>query len=921
MNYKDTLNLPSTKFPMKANLPNREPEILKHWDEIKLYEEIRKKRKGSKTFVLHDGPPYANGDIHIGHAVNKILKDIVVKSKTISGFDSPFIPGWDCHGLPIELMVEKKFGKSKFKDDKNSFRKACRSYAQKQVEKQKIDFIRLGISADWDNSYMSMDKEFEASVVRSLAKIIKNNHVYFGSKPVHWCIESESALAEAEVEYQDVVSDAIHVMFKLSDKDSFLRDHKIENNAKDIFFVIWTTTPWTLPANQAIAISEDVKYEILDIGDKLVIVAKDLVDNLMAKTKIESYKKVTEFLGKKLIVLKAEHPFYKKEVPIISAEHVTIESGTGLVHIAPGHGQDDYIAGIKYNLEIFNPVNAKGFFADSLELFGGLSIRKANEPIISKLANNKRLLHQEKYNHSYPHCWRFKTPLIFRATPQWFISMDQNNLREIINKSLPETKWLPQWGFDRIKKMVESRPDWCISRQRFWGVPIPLFIHKETNELHKKTPLFLEKAANIIEKEGIEGWFEFDKNKLIGEDSKSYRPVTDTLDVWFDSGVSHISVMQQRGLGDTADLYLEGSDQHRGWFQSSLITALATIKKPPYKCVLTHGFVVDADGQKMSKSEGNVISPQEIIKSKGSDILRLWVATTDYTKEMNISDEIIARTTESYRRIRNTIKFLLSNINDFEIEKNYVKETKMLLIDKWIVHKTILLQNSIKNNYETYKFHQISQDIQNFCTVDLGGHYLDIIKDRLYTCKKDSLARRSGQTSCYHILSMLNLWIAPILSFTAEEIYQYLGTKKLKSVFLEHWENLAINMDKDEVDVCNILFSLRQKVSKKLEGLRNSNEIGSSLDATVYIKTDDKLYEKLKPYASELKFIFITSECILQKESNINETEIQVQKNENKKCDRCWHKNNTVGTIKNHESLCERCYNNVFEDGEKRLLG
>ena len=921
MNYKDTLNLPSTKFPMKANLPQKEPETIKYWNEIKLYEEIRSERKGCERFILHDGPPYANGDIHIGHAVNKILKDFVVKSKTLSGFDSPLIPGWDCHGLPIELKVEKKYGKSKFKDNKNAFRKACREYASKQIIKQKSDFIRLGVSADWENFYTSMDKSFESSVIRSLSNILSNNHIYFGSKPVHWCIESESALAEAEVEYKDITSDAVDVMFKSIDEIKIQKLFKLQKNNKDTFFVIWTTTPWTLPANQAIAVGNKINYVLLDLKDKFVIIAKDLKDALIKKIKILDYNQIGECVGADLIGLKAQHPIYKKQVPVIAAEHVTTENGTGLVHIAPGHGQDDYITGIKYNLEIFNPVNAKGFFVDSLELFGGLSIREANGPIISELINNKRLLHQEKYNHSYPHCWRFKTPLIFRATPQWFISMDQNNLREIINKSLPKTKWLPQWGFDRIKKMIEGRPDWCISRQRFWGVPIPLFIHKETNELHKKTPMFLEKAANIIEKEGIEGWFEFDKNKLIGEDSKSYKLVTDTLDVWFDSGVSHISVMQQRGLGDTADLYLEGSDQHRGWFQSSLITALATIKKPPYKCVLTHGFVVDADGQKMSKSEGNVISPQEIIKSKGSDILRLWVATTDYTKEMNISDEIITRTTESYRRIRNTIKFLLSNINDFEIEKDYVKETNMLLIDKWIVHKAILLQNDIKNNYETYRFHQISQDIQNFCTVDLGGHYLDIIKDRLYTCKKDSLARRSSQTSCYYILSMLNLWIAPILSFTAEEIYQYLGTKKLKSVFLEHWGNLAVNMDKDEVDICNILFSLRQKVSKKLEDLRNSNEIGSSLDATVYVKTDDKLYEKLKPYESELKFIFITSECILQKKSNINETEIQVKKNENKKCDRCWHKNNTVGTIKNHESLCERCYSNVFEDGEKRLLG
>ena len=919
MNYKDTLNLPSTDFPMKANLPNKEPEIMGHWDDIKLYEEIRKKSKGSKKFILHDGPPYANGDIHIGHAVNKILKDIVVKSKTISGYDAPFIPGWDCHGLPIELVIEKKYGKSKFRDDKNAFRKACREYASKQVNNQKLDFIRLGVSADWNNSYSSMDKTFEASAVRSLATIIKNNHIYFGSKPVHWCIESESALAEAEVEYQDIVSDAVDVLFRLSKQEDFLKRIEIKTT-NDIYFIIWTTTPWTLPANQAIAIGEEIEYVLADIGDKSVVIAKDLMESLSVKAGLKFIRVLGNFQGKELLGLKAEHPFYEKEVPIISAEHVTTENGTGLVHIAPGHGQDDYIAGLKNDLEVFNPVNDKGVFVESLELFGGMHVRKANVPIIEELTKNNKLFHHEKYSHSYPHCWRFKTPLIFRATPQWFISMDQNKLRDNILGTLEDVSWIPSWGNERIKNMIKNRPDWCISRQRFWGVPIPLFIHKETNQLHHKTSIILEKAAEIIEKNNIEAWFEYDKSQLLGDDKENYHMVTDTLDVWFDSGISHFSVMKQRELGDAADLYLEGSDQHRGWFQSSLITAHATMGKPPYKTVLTHGFVVDADGQKMSKSQGNVIAPQSIIKDKGSDILRLWVANTDYTKEMNISPEIIKRTTESYRRIRNTIKFLLSNVNDFNESKEKINFSQMMLIDKWIISSALDLQKSIKDNFDNYKFHQIAQDIQNFCTTQLGGYYLDIVKDRLYTSHKTGLARKSCQTVCLKLLKMINLWIAPILSFTAEEMYRHVGGVKLKSIFLEEWIQYDIEISDEEKELGDILFSLKQAISKKLEEARNNGVIGSSLDATIKLGVNEKIYLKLLDKSDELKFIFITSECHLEKVLG-DETNIFIEKNNNDKCDRCWHRNESVGSIPDHENLCSRCHQNIFDSGETRKLG
>ena len=905
MDYKNTLNLPSTKFPMKANLPNREPEILKFWSEIDIYNEIRKQMKGSEEYILHDGPPYANGDIHIGHAVNKILKDIVIKSRTMLGFDCPFIPGWDCHGLPIELMVEKKFGKSKFKDNKNAFRKACREFAIKQVNKQKKDFIRLGVNADWENSYLSMDKEFEASIIESLGKILENKHIYYGSKPVHWCIESESALAEAEVEYKNIISDSIYVAFESSFE------------GESVNLVIWTTTPWTLPANMAVAVGDDISYVTVETKGKKYILAEDLVSKVEEELGLE-FRLLQKFAGKDLVGLDARHPFYNKSVPVITAKHVTTESGTGLVHIAPGHGQEDYLAGIENNLEVFNPVDDKGFFEDTLEFFGGLNVREANKSIIDKIDQNDCLLGQKKYEHSFPHCWRFKTPLIFRATPQWFISMDMNSLRNHLNKSIPKVDWLPNWGEERIKNMIENRPDWCISRQRFWGVPIPLAIHKKTKELHPKTHDIIKKAAEIVRENNIEGWFDTDKNDIL-KDADDYEFVTDTLDVWFDSGVTHMSVLSDRQNNDVADLYLEGSDQHRGWFQSSLITSSAIKGVAPYKKVLTHGFVVDAEGQKMSKSQGNVISPQNIIKEKGSDILRLWVATTDYTKEMNISDEIIKRISESYRRIRNTLKFLLSNVDDYDEKNCNITSEQMMLLDKWIIIETQKLQKKVKDNYLKFNFHQIIQDIQNFCTVYLGGYYLDIIKDRLYTTKKDSLARQSCQNSCYKILEALNLAISPILSFTAEETFKYYGSKK-KSILLEQWKETNIEMDSESIIIGDILFDLRTEISKSMEESRNSGDIKSSLEASINLSIDDEKYILLKKYEEELKFIFICSDLTLTK-SEDRKLHIDIKKNVNKKCERCWHLSETVGSIENHEKLCIRCFSNVFEDGETRRLG
>ena len=910
MDYKDTLNLPKTKFPMKANLPNKEPEIMEFWDKIDLYQALRNENQHKPKYILHDGPPYANGDIHIGHAVNKILKDIVIKSKIASGYDCPFVPGWDCHGLPIELMVEKKYGKSKFKEDKNAFRKACREYAHKQVERQKRDFIRLGVSADWKNSYLSMDKEFEASIVESLGNILSNEHIYYGSKPVHWCIESESALAEAEVEYQDIESDAVYVLFRLKNNTLNI------NTENDAYLVIWTTTPWTLPANRAVAVNQDVKYVLAQYDKKVLILANDLLNSIESLTGI-SLKVIGTLLGKDLLGIKTEHPLYNFEVPVIHAEHVTTESGSGVVHIAPGHGQEDYKAGIDNNLEVFNPVNNKGYFEESLELFGGLSVREANPSIISKLKDNHCLLYKHKYEHSYPHCWRFKTPLIFRATPQWFVSMEKNNLREKILSSISEVEWIPNWGEERIKNMMNNRPDWCISRQRFWGVPIPFFINKKTKELHANTPDILKFAASIIRKDNIESWFEYDKTTLI-DNIEEYEIVTDTLDVWFDSGVTHEAVVKNRKLGAISDLYLEGSDQHRGWFQSSLITSLAMSGKLPYKKVLTHGFVVDGEGQKMSKSLGNVISPQDIIKQKGSDILRLWIANTDYTKEMSISDEILTRTSESYRRIRNTLKFLLSNISDFD-SNSRIKVEDMPLVDKWILNETTMLQARIIKYFDEFKFHQITQDVQNFCTTQLGGYYLDIIKDRLYTVKTDSVSRRSCQYVCKNILEIINKIISPILSFTAEEVFSYYKKNEDESIFLKEWPNCSIELSSQEKEIGDILFQLRQTVSKELDDARNANKIGSSLDANLTIKLSHNKYNLLKDYENELKFIFISSGCNILDNGKSND-EIIVTSSSYKKCTRCWHKSDTVGTIDGHPEICARCFDNIYGEGENRKL-
>ena len=935
-NYKDTLNLPKTAFPMKANLAQREPEMLKHWQENDLYAQIRKSKEGAKKFILHDGPPYANGDIHIGHAVNKILKDIIVKSQSLNGLDAPYVPGWDCHGLPIELQVEKKIGKAGVKVEPDKFRNACREYAQKQVDKQRTDFIRLGVLGDWQNPYLTMDFKTEANIVRSLGKIIDAGHLHKGVKPVHWCTDCGSALAEAEVEYEDKQSPAINVRFAVIDEAALLKCFNVNTNVDSLSFVIWTTTPWTLPANQAVALNPGFEYVLVKVGDEALVLAEGLYKALMSLCDIEDYTVLGNCLGSELEGLKLQHPFYQRVVPIILGDHVTLEAGTGAVHTAPGHGQDDYAVGLRYGLEIDNPVGDNGCFLPNTALFAGEHVFKANASVLNVLEGKGALLHHESIQHSYPHCWRHKTPIIFRATPQWFISMDGNGLRQQALAAVKGVKWLPSWGEERIYGMIENRPDWCISRQRTWGVPIAVFIHRETQDLHPDTPALIEQVAALIEEKGIDAWFELDASSLLGDAAEQYAKVIDTLDVWFDSGVTHYSVLNdKKDLHFPADLYLEGSDQHRGWFQSSLLTSVAMNNgEKPYLNVVTHGFTVDAKGMKMSKSKGNVVAPQKVMNALGADILRLWVASADYRTEMNVSDEILKRMADAYRRIRNTARYLLSNLNDFEPENNSVAYSEMLELDKWAIEHCLRLQEEIITAYNNFEFHLIYQLLHQFCVVEMGGFYLDITKDRQYTMQEDSLGRRSAQTATYYIVEMFSRWLAPILSFTADEIWKYIPGEKTDSVFLEDWYQFQIDEagSSERKSKWDTIISIRDEINKQLETLRSDGAIGSSLDAEVDIYADPGLNVFLEELKSELRFVLITSEVKLHLYDDVPENAkkcdigipalplgIVVSASQNDKCIRCWHHREDVGSNDLHPELCDRCIENVDGEGENRL--
>ncbi len=944
--YKNTLNLPNTAFPMRGGLPQKEPKILAEWQAKDLYGQIRAKSAGRPKFILHDGPPYANGDIHIGHAVNKILKDIIVKSKTLSGFDAPYIPGWDCHGLPIELQVEKKIGKAGLKVDAKTFREACRGYASKQVDGQRKDFKRLGVLGDWDKPYLTMDFDFEANIVRTLGRIIKAGHVQQGFKPVHWCVDCASALAEAEVEYQDKTSPAIDVRFEVLDEEALktrVQHVPGHDGQGPISVVIWTTTPWTLPANQAVCLHPNFEYAVVQCesthGVERLLVAESLLKDVMLRYEIENYRVVAYCRGSELEGLKLKHPFYDREVPIILGDHVTTEAGTGAVHTAPGHGQDDYVVGQRYGLAVDNPVGAEGKFLADTPLFAGEHVFKANEHVLEVLKGKGTLLHAAALRHSYPHCWRHKTPIIFRATPQWFISMDHNGLREQAMRSIKKVQWMPDWGQARIEGMIETRPDWCISRQRSWGVPITVFIHKDTGQLHPDTNTLIEKIALLVEKSGVDAWFDLSAQTLIGDDADDYIKVRDTLDVWFDSGVTHVAVLEQRDeLTCPADLYLEGSDQHRGWFQSSLLASVAVRGTEPYRSVLTHGFTVDAKGMKMSKSRGNVMAPQKVMNSLGADILRLWVSATDYRSEMTVSDEVLKRTSDAYRRIRNTARFLLANLNGFDPVKDQVSVGEMLALDRWILQRSHELQLEIQDAYARYEFHLIYQKLHNFCAVDMSSFYMDVVKDRQYTTQADSLARRSTQSAMYHVIEAMVRWMAPILSFTSEEIWSYIPGERGGSVFLERWysfpDETMSESDQQGMDLAywQRILAVRIEVSRELEKLRINKEIGSSLGAEVDLFVDDALYADLEKLSDELRFVLITSYARIHHLADKPESAIeavladqtimalQVKATPHKKCARCWHHREDVGQFADHPELCGRCIENVVGEGERRYF-
>jgi len=952
--YKSTLNLPETSFPMRGNLAQNEPKMLAGWAKRDLYKQIRKNCSGRPKFILHDGPPYANGDIHLGHAVNKILKDIIIKSKTLAGFDAPYVPGWDCHGLPIEHRVEKKIGKAGGKVPFAEFRQKCREYAAKQIEGQKKDFIRLGVFAEWDNPYQSMDFQFEADIIRSLSKIVENGHLHKGFKPVYWSVVGASALAEAEVEYQDKISLSIDVRYPSNDQQSLLSKFKpveTDSGAESdlgeggVSAIIWTTTPWTIPASQAISISANLEYALVEmdaasenderfgIGKERVIVAAEMVDTVMARYGIENYRMVALCAGSDLENSVFHHPYLDRKIPMILGDHVTTEAGTGLVHTAPDHGADDFTVARTYGIETINLVNANGVYSEQTEHFAGQHVYKVDEPVCELLADRKRLIRKEKFSHSFPHCWRTKTPLIFRATPQWFISMDKNGLRQKALDEIKGVKWIPDWGQARIEGMVDGRPDWCISRQRTWGVPLCLLVRKDNDELHPETTELMEKVARLVEKEGMQAWFDLDLKELIGEQADDYLKVNDTLDVWFDSGVTHQCVLDKRDdLVEPADLYLEGSDQHRGWFQSSLLTGLAISGHAPYKAVLTHGFVVDSNGNKMAKSGKNAMPPIQVINKLGADILRLWVGSTDYSSEITVSQEILNRTADTYRRLRNTARFFLSNLNGFDPDNDLVAPADMLPLDRWAVDCAFKAQVQIKSAFDDYNFLVATQTMHHFCAMNMGSFYLDIIKDRQYTAKAGSLAHKSCQTALYHIMQAVVRWFMPVMSFTAQELWSHIPGNDKDIIFWETWYEGLFTNDVDAIigdDDWSQIAKVKDEVNRKLESMRKESGIGSSLEAEVILyvgsegQASQELAACLEKLEDELRFVLITSQAKIIRgqggeASELEGLAIEITASKGEKCERCWHRRDDVGENNTHPSLCNRCVENVDGEGEIR---
>ncbi|UDG79912.1 isoleucine--tRNA ligase [Candidatus Steffania adelgidicola] len=932
--YKNTINLPNTGFSMRGDLAKREPAILQRWHEQDLYGMIGHSKKGKKTFILHDGPPYANGSIHIGHSVNKILKDILIKSKSLMGYYCPYVPGWDCHGLPIELKVEALIGKSGEEVTASEFRAACRRYAIEQVEGQKKDLIRLGVLGDWEHPYLTMNFSTEANIIRAFSQIIANGHVYKGAKPVYWCINCHSSLAEAEVEYFEKTSPSIYVAFSAIDTCTVASKFGIANFSDHISLLIWSTTPWTLPANRAIAIHPDFDYQLVEADGKNYILAAALVKSVMVRAAIKDWKVLGGAKGSTLQLLRFRHPFMDFNVQTVLAHHVTRDVGTGAVHIAPSHGTDDYITGQRCGLEAASPIGPDGcYLAGTLSSLDGLQVFKAHDVIIRLLRDNGALFHLEKLQHSYPQCWRHKTPIIFRATPQWFISMDQCGLRKKALAEIQDVKWIPNWGQARIKAMVANRPDWCISRQRTWGVPMALFVHNNTQMLHPRTIELMEIVAQRVEKEGIQAWWDLDPAEILGDDARHYHKVLDTLDVWFDSGSTHSSVLvgPTEFKGHRFDIYLEGSDQHRGWFMSSLMISVAIYGKAPYRQVLTHGFTVDGQGRKMSKSLGNVVSPDQVIGTLGADILRLWVASTDYTGEMVISDVILKQTADTYRRIRNTARFLLANLNGFNPTSHNVCPEDMLVLDRWAVSRAKSAQEEIIASYESYDFHNVVQRTMHFCSVEMGAFYLDIIKDRQYTSKAGSIARRSCQSALYHIINALVRWISPIISFTADEIWRFIPGEHAQYVFTEEWYDGLFGIDTVypwNNTYWQTLLRVRCETNKIIEQARAKKYIRSSLEACITLYAKPELAASLSELGDELHFALLTSHAVVVNYSDAGDDALQCQgiqglkirlsKAKGQKCSRCWHYETDIGQHTEHPKICGRCISNVLGEGEKR---
>ncbi|RKQ95849.1 isoleucyl-tRNA synthetase [Kushneria sinocarnis] len=936
--YKHTLNLPHTDFPMRGNLPSQEPRRIQRWHEIGLYQRLREIGRNREKFVLHDGPPYANGSIHIGHAVNKILKDFIVKSKTLAGLDAPYVPGWDCHGLPIEHRVETSHGKHLAPE---KTRELCRAYAAEQIDVQRTDFVRLGVVGDWENPYRTMDYANEAGEIRALARMVDQGFVFKGLKPVNWCFDCGSALAEAEVEYQNKESDAIDVAFAAVDDGRLAEAFGLTTLPAPAAAMIWTTTPWTIPANQALNAHPDFTYALVHVGERVLLLAEELVESCLERYGLEGETLATA-PGSALELLEFRHPLaaldagYERVSPVQLADYVELGAGTGVVHSAPAYGEDDFFTCRRYGMdfeEILNPVQGDGIYAESLPLFGGQNIWKANAHIVEALEQAGSLLAHRRMEHSYMHCWRHKTPLVYRATAQWFVRMDQagregQSLRERALAGVEATRFHPAWGQARLRGMIESRPDWCISRQRNWGVPIPFFLHRETGELHPRTVELMEEVARRVEEAGIEAWFQLDSAELLGDEAAQYDKVSDTLDVWFDSGTTHFHVMRGshpmgHAEGPIADLYLEGSDQHRGWFHSSLLTGSAIDGRPPYRALLTHGFTVDADGRKMSKSLGNVIAPQQVMDRLGADILRLWVASTDYSGEMAVSDEILKRTADAYRRIRNTSRFLLGNLTGFEPQRDLVAFDDMLALDRWLVDRASLLQARIEQAYEEYRFLDIYQQVHTFCSRDLGSFYLDVIKDRQYTTQADSLARRSCQSALYHVIEAICRWIAPITSFTAEEINEHIPGEREESVFFTTFYDGLSRLPDDAPmgrEFWEQVLEVRQAVNKRLEAARNDGLIRGSLDSEITLYVDDRLHALLAPLGEELRFVLITSEVTLKPiaeagaqavESELEGLRVSVIASPYEKCARSWERRPDVGTHPDHPTLTERSILNL----------